>query len=267
MVRLQQAFDLLQREGSLDCHSRRGVSMSSLSQRHRRPEIMDQPDLSRDRHIRALCGLARINLISHSAGILWPQLAELARSMAPRIPRVLDVATGGGDVPIRLWQRARRAGIDLHLEGCDISPVALEHARTHAAQANAPVRFFECDALSGPTLNGYDAVMCSLFLHHLDEEQAVAFLRRMAETAERLVLINDLERGWMGLLAAHVVTRLLTTSDVVHVDGPRSVESAFTQAEARRLAERAGLTGAQVAWRWPFRWLLTWSRNPRQIPV
>jgi SAM-dependent methyltransferase len=234
--------------------------MSSIRQRHRRPEIMDQPELSSDRHTRALRDLARINFLSHSDGILWPELSDLARSIAPRVPRVLDVATGGGDIPIRLWRRAQRANLDLHLEGCDISPVALEHARHRATESGAPVRFFEYDALSGPILTGYDVVMCSLFLHHLDETQAVAFLRRMAEMAGRLVLVNDLQRGWMGLLAAHVVTLLLTTSDVVRVDGPRSVEGAFTQAEARTLAERAGLAGARLRSRWPFRWLLTWRR-------
>jgi 2-polyprenyl-3-methyl-5-hydroxy-6-metoxy-1,4-benzoquinol methylase len=228
--------------------------------RRRRPEIMDQPDLHPDRHVHALRGLARINLLSHSAGILWPEIAQLARAIAPRVPRILDVATGGGDVPIRLWRRARRAGLELHLEGCDISPVALEHARTAATRAGAPLRFFEHDALSGPPLAHYDAVMCSLFLHHLDEESAIAFLRRMAETADRLVLVNDLERSATGLLLAHVVGRLLTTSEVVHVDGPRSVEGAFTRAEARALAERAGLHGARVNWRWPFRWLLSWRR-------
>jgi 2-polyprenyl-3-methyl-5-hydroxy-6-metoxy-1,4-benzoquinol methylase len=234
--------------------------MNLIRQRRRRPEIMDQPDLRPERHVHALRDLARINVLSHSAGILWPELAGLARSLAPRAVRVLDVATGGGDVPIRLWRRARRAKLDMHLEGCDISPVALEHARNHAAEAGAPVRFFEHDALTGPALTGYDVVMCSLFLHHLDEPEAVAFLRRMAEMANRMVLVNDLRRGWMGLLAAHVVTRLLTTSDVVRVDGPRSVEGAFTRAEARALAERAGLSGARVRSRWPFRWLLTWRR-------
>lgn len=234
--------------------------MGLLSRRRQRPEIMDQPDLQPARHVHALRGLARINFLSDSAGILWPAIAALARAVAPRPPRVLDVATGGGDVPIRLWRRARRAGLELHLEGCDISPVALEHARTAAARANAPLPFFEHDALSGPPPEKYDAVMCSLFLHHLDDEQAVAFLRRMAEAADRLVLVNDLERSATGLVLAHVVGRLLTTSDVVHVDGPRSVEGAFTRAEARSLAERAGLHGARVSWRWPFRWLLSWRR-------
>ncbi len=234
--------------------------MGLLSRRRRRPEIMDQPDLKPARHVHALRGLARINFLSDSAGILWPEIAALARAIAPRPPRILDVATGGGDVPIRLWRRARRAGLDLHLEGCDISPVALEHARTAAARADAPLRFFEHDALSGPPPKKYDTVMCSLFLHHLDDEQAVAFLRRMAEAADRLVLVNDLERSATGLVLAYVVGRLLTTSEVVHVDGPRSVEGAFTRAEARSLAERAGLHGARVSWRWPFRWLLSWRR-------
>lgn len=234
--------------------------MSLTRERQRRPEIMDQPDLDRQRHIQALRALARINFLSASAGILWPELAALAQRMAPRVPRVLDVATGGGDVPIRLWRHARRAGLELRIEGCDISPVALEHARAAAARAAAPLRFFEHNALSGLPLEGYDAVFCSLFLHHLDEEQAVTFLRRMADSASQLVLVNDLERSRIGLLLAHVVGRLLTTCDVVHVDGPRSVEGAFTRAEARALAERAGLAGARVRWRWAFRWLLSWRR-------
>lgn len=226
-----------------------------------RPEMMDQPDLDAGRHLEALRGLARINLFSRSAGILWPTLARLAHSMAPRAPRILDIATGGGDVPIRLWQRARRAGFALHLEGCDISPVAVEHAGARAAAAGAPIRFFVHNALKGPALSGYDAILCSLFLHHLDETQAVSLLARMSEMAGRLVLVNDLQRGWTSLLAAHLVTRLLTTSTIVHVDGPRSVEAAFTAAEARALAERAGLGGVRVSRRWPFRWLLTWRRT------
>jgi SAM-dependent methyltransferase len=229
-------------------------------ERQRRPEIMDQPDLNPERHIQALRALARINFLSASAGILWPELAALARRMAPRVPRILDVATGGGDLPIRLWRRARQSRLDLRIEGCDISPVALEHARAAAVRAAVPIRFFEHDALSGPPLEGYDAAFCSLFLHHLDEEQAVAFLRRMADSASHLVLVNDLERSRMGLLLAHVAGRLLTSSDVVRVDGPRSVAGAFTREEAHAVAERAGLSGARVRWRWPFRWLLSWRR-------
>jgi 2-polyprenyl-3-methyl-5-hydroxy-6-metoxy-1,4-benzoquinol methylase len=232
-----------------------------LSQRYCLPEVMDQPGLDPCRHVRALRGLARINFWSGSARILWPPLADLARRLHPRPLRVLDVATGGGDVPIRLWRRARRAGLDLEVEGCDVSPVALEHARSCADRAGAVVGFFPLDAVRDPIPPGYDAVVSSLFLHHLDEDQAADLLRQMAAATRHLVLVNDLERCWAGLALAHLGTRLLSTSAVVHTDGPRSVRRAFTRDEARALAEQAGLRGATVSRRWPFRYLLAWGRG------
>jgi SAM-dependent methyltransferase len=234
--------------------------MVSLSQRRRRPEIMDQPGLDPGRHVSALRGLARINFWSRSAGILWPPLAALARRLDTAPLRVLDLASGGGDVAIRLWHKAKRAGLDFHAEGLDLSPLAVQHARAAAARQRADVAFQVGDVLQGPLPSGFDAVICSLFLHHLDDDQAVPFLRRMAATAGRLVLVNDLARGWLSLALAHVGTRLLSRSPVVHNDGPRSVEGAFTPAEALALAETAGLAGATVARRWPCRYLLKWER-------
>ncbi len=227
--------------------------------RQPQPEVMDQPGLDPSQHRQALRGLRRINFWSHSAGILWPALARLANALAPRPPRILDLATGGGDVPIRLWHRARRAGIPMLLEGCDASAVAVDFATQAARSQGADVHFSRADLLREPLPGSYDAMICSLFLHHLSEDQAVHLLRGMAATA-RLVLVNDLVRSLASLLLARVATQLLTRSAVVHVDGPRSVEQAFTPDEVRQLAARAGLSGALLERRWPCRLLLTWWR-------
>lgn len=235
--------------------------LDHVRHRCRRPEIMDQPGLDLARHHEALRGLERINFFSASAGILWPPLAALARQRAPRPVRALDIATGGGDVPTRLWHRARSAALALEIDGCDVNPDAVAYAHDRARANGADIRFFVADALSSPLPDGYDAVFCSLFLHHLDDEQAVRFLGRMGEAAGHLVLVNDLERCRIGLLLAHLAGWVLTTSPVVRVDGPRSVEAAFTLDEARHLAELAGLHGARVVRRWPFRYLLSWSRT------
>src|SRR2546423_3850622 len=111
---------------------------------------MDQPDLDVARHVAALRGLARINWVSGSDRILWPPLAALAQTLGGRPLRVLDVATGAGDVPIRLARRARRAGVTLDLAACDRSPTALDHARRAADAQGVPIRFFEIDALADP---------------------------------------------------------------------------------------------------------------------
>jgi 2-polyprenyl-3-methyl-5-hydroxy-6-metoxy-1,4-benzoquinol methylase len=224
------------------------------------PEIMDQPGLDPAQHFHALRGLARINFWSRSAAILWPELRDHARHLS-RPLRVLDLATGGGDVPLRLWQRARRSGLAVHIAGCDFSPVAVDHARQATATAGADVPFFTLDVLRDPLPADYDVLTCSLFLHHLDEEQAMDLLRGMASAAGRGILVNDLVRSWTGLALAQMGTRLLSTSPVVHTDGPRSVRRAFTRAEVVELAGRAGLRGAVVARRWPCRYLLSWRRS------
>jgi 2-polyprenyl-3-methyl-5-hydroxy-6-metoxy-1,4-benzoquinol methylase len=232
--------------------------LSALSRRLR-PELMDQPGLDPGRHRQALRGLGRINFWSRSAGILWPPIAALARASG-RPLRVLDIATGGGDLPIRLWHKARRAGLSLVVEGCDVSPVAVAYATEQAERQGAGIRFSAADALTGDLPADYDVIVCSLFLHHLTEDRAVDLLRRMT-AARRMLLVNDLVRSRPGLLLAQVGTHLLSLSPVVHVDGPRSVEGAFTIEEARGLAERAGLTGATVERRWPCRYLLSWVRR------
>jgi ubiquinone/menaquinone biosynthesis C-methylase UbiE len=210
-------------------------------------------------HHQALRGLERINWWSGSARILWRPLATLARQTGQPL-RVLDLATGGGDVPVRLWQHARRAGLPLHLDGCDVSPEAVAFARQRAAAAGAELRFLVWDALAGPLPSGYDVLMCSLFLHHLDEPHAIDLLHRMGQAAGRLVLVNDLVRSRAGLILAYLGTRLLSRSVVVHTDGVCSVQGAFTIPEVCELAARAGLHGATVVPRWPCRLLLTWRR-------
>ena len=232
------------------------------STRHRQAELMDQPDLAEAEHLRALAGLRRINSISRSSRLLWPDVRRLAERVRERPLRILDVACGGGDVTVGLAQLGRRQGIELAVTGCDISPVAIGQARRVAAESGLTnVEFRQQDVLREPLPDGFDVVTCSLFLHHLAHDEAVELLRRMAAAARRLVLVNDLRRSRLGYWTAWGVCRLLTRSPVVRFDGPVSVAAAFTMPEALELAGRAGLSGASISSRWPFRFVLAWSRD------
>ncbi len=115
--------------------------------------------------------------------------------------------------------------------------------------------------LAEPIPAGYDVITSSLFLHHLNEEQALVVLRKMREAAGTLALVNDLARGQLGWLAAFFGSRILTRSPMVHVDALVSVEGAFTPDEALTVARKAGWEGATVRRKFPFRFLLEWSRS------
>jgi SAM-dependent methyltransferase len=175
--------------------------------------------------------------------------------------RVLDVASGGGDVPIALVRRALRSGVNIALQGCDKSAPAVQYASEQAAALALPVRFFTLNAQTQDLPSGFDVIVSSLFLHHLDEFDAVGLLRRMAASAGKLILINDLLRGPVEFALAWAGCRLLSRSKVVRHDGPVSVRAAFTMGEMRDLASRAGLEGVRLTRQFPGRFLLSWSRR------
>jgi SAM-dependent methyltransferase len=243
-------------------------SRLDLRRRRREPELMDDPELEASEHDAALRGLARINRFTAAARLTWEPIARLAREgagprrgdRAPAPLRVLDVATGAGDLPVALARLARSRSVPLELAGCDVSPRAVGRARLAAERAGERVEVFVHDVLRDPLPGGFDVVACSLFLHHLDDDDAVAVLERMAAAARRLVVAQDLVRSRAGLAWAVVGARALTRSRVVHVDAELSVRAAFTPDEAGALARRAGLEGARVRRRWPQRFVVEWRR-------
>jgi SAM-dependent methyltransferase len=221
--------------------------------------MMDQPGLDVRRHVHALEALGRANAVSLTAASIWPAIRAASLAAANHPLRVLDVATGGGQVPLALARRARREAVDLDLMGWDFSPVAVDYARTLARRTGVQgVRFEQADALRDPMPSGVDIVVCTLFLHHLAKPEAIMLLRRMKDAARRLVVVSDLRRTRLGAVFTWVACHTLSTSDVFRSDGRRSIAAAFSIGEARALADRAGMTEARITRIWPQRWLLVW---------
>lgn len=221
---------------------------------------MDNPELPQAEHQLALAGLARLNRWSRGDAGLWQSLQAEARQNAPLPLRVLDIATGSGDLPIRLAQRARSARLPIHFSACDWSPTALEVASHAANEAQIAIQFFQLDAVLDAIPSDFDVIMVSLFLHHLSDDQIVPLLAKLGRATRSLVLVNDLVRSWWNLGAVYLASRLLSRSAVVHFDGPVSVQAAFTKAELIDLADQAGLTNAAVRSQFPARWQLVWRK-------
>ena len=232
-----------------------------MKQRVIEPELMDDPAIAVARHQQALRGLARLNRFSRSAQIVYAAIADLLQE-APRPIRLLDLATGGGDVPIGLSHLARRHGTQIQIAACDVSSTAIEYARHRAALADVEIDFFPLNVMTQSLPLDYDVITCSLFLHHLTGDHARRLLSSMMAAAGQRIVVNDLCRGRVPLAMVKLAVRVVSRSAVVHVDGPRSVRAAFTAAELRELAAEAGLTEARVETRWPARLLLTCDRAP-----
>jgi len=156
---------------------------------------------------------------------------------------LLDVGTGGADIPLALIERWRRRGRRLDVTGVDDRDEIIAAARRATpGLEEASLRLVVADgrALPWPD-DAFDVVHCSLVLHHLDEPGAITLLREMTRVARHGVIVNDLARGRLSWLGAWLLGHLGTTNRYTRNDAPLSVRRAYSLPEARALLAAAGL--------------------------
>ncbi len=207
--------------------------------RSRTPERMDDPGLPERDHVEALKGLARLNRISGVSRVLFRRLKRYAVRLDDRPLRVLDVASGGGDVAVAWAEWAKASGLRLRLTTVDISEVAIETTSRLARERGVEVTAIRRDCVRDGLPLGFDVVTCSLFIHHLDDYQVIKLLQSMRASAEIAALVCDLERSRTNLFLVAAAARMVTRSPVVHDDAAASVRGAYTRGEFAVLAERA----------------------------
>lgn len=204
-----------------------------LSRRSGRRELLDAGRIT-DGELRTnLADMARLNRLPGGAGASVRAIERLAGP--PRDATVIDVGTGGGDVPLVLAARGWR------VIGIDADPSVASVAR-RATESVAHIRIVEADATSLPFEDGsVDVVHSSLLAHHLDPVVAVRAFAEMARVARLGVVVNDLRRGLLPLLATAVAVTALGRCRTTHHDGLLSVRRAYTPAELEALLVEAGL--------------------------
>jgi SAM-dependent methyltransferase len=213
---------------------------SSFAHRQREPEWMDAEDVDRGELRRSLAFIRRINAL---LGYTRATLHHLERFSAGWKPGervdVVDLATGSADVPLAIVRWGRRSGLDVRVVGVDRHDKTVQAARE--ATAHEPrIRIVQGDALRLPFDAGsFDYAVCSMFLHHLSDDEAEAVLRVMGELSRRGIIAADLLRhrrayAWISLFT-------LFANPIVRHDARVSVRQAFSKAEVLALRERAGL--------------------------
>jgi SAM-dependent methyltransferase len=158
---------------------------------------------------------------------------------------LLDVATGGADIPIAVADWAARRGVAARVTAVDRHPVITRLAREMTSRYPS-ITVLEADALALPFPdNSFDVCLCSLALHHLDPADGEAMLRELDRLARLGFLVMDLVRGWSGYVGVWLLTRC-SRSPLTRHDGPISVRRARSWDEYRDLAAASGIPGLRL---------------------
>lgn len=210
--------------------------MADLSVRSNETELMD--DLSRpdSEFVEAYNELTAVN--KHLGGI-----RAVERFLPEDAVSVLDVAAGACDVGEALMKRRKCRVVSL-----DMNPRGLKFAEQTAPVAG--------DALQLPfSDNAFDAVICSLFFHHLTNPQSISVLREMWRVARRIVIVNDLHRNRVAHVSIRILSALFSRSTMFRNDSAVSVRRAFHPGELADVAKKAGIP-ARVYRSFPYRLVL-----------
>jgi 2-polyprenyl-3-methyl-5-hydroxy-6-metoxy-1,4-benzoquinol methylase len=153
--------------------------------------------------------------------------------------RVVDLATGSGDIPRLLVDHARRIGAQIEIDAVDRQPATLEIARSLSAEY-PEISYHAANVLEWDCPQKYDMALCSLVLHHFSDDDAVRLLRRCRELSRRFVLVSDLRRGLLLQAGVYMLTALIFREPMTRFDARLSAERAFSFVEMRELALQAG---------------------------
>jgi 2-polyprenyl-3-methyl-5-hydroxy-6-metoxy-1,4-benzoquinol methylase len=201
------------------------------------PELMDRPQPVSAELERDLKNLRQLNrwfgshrLVLHFAR-RWIKPGDHIR--------IVDLATGSGDIPRLIVDLARKIGAKVEIDALDRQSATLEIAR-RLSRDYPEISCLEANLLEWQTSDRYDIVLCSLVLHHFSDEDAVRVLRRCRELSQRFVLVSDLRRGWLATVGVCLLTALIFREPMTRYDARLSAARAFSFAELADLAQKAG---------------------------
>jgi ubiquinone/menaquinone biosynthesis C-methylase UbiE len=140
--------------------------------------------------------------------------------------------------------------------GLDLSEIS---AKSIFAQSKLfrEIKVVRANGLSLPFAdNAFDYAICSLFTHHLTDENVVRLFNEMSRVARRGIFVIDLHRHRIAYALYKIFCVVFRISRLVREDGSLSILRSFKPVELKMLGEKANLENVSVERHFPFRIVL-----------
>lgn len=169
---------------------------------------------------------------------------------------ILDIGFGGGDSIKQMNKYAEKKKLQLFFYGVDLKDDCVNYAKSNLAQlTNVELICDDYRNISAELLKRIDVIHCSLFLHHLTDEEIID-LFKFAKSNQCIIIANDLQRHWFAYYSIKFLTAIFSKSYLVKNDAPLSVKRGFRRNELIALLKKAGYENYSVKWSWAFRYIL-----------
>ena len=203
-------------------------------------ELLDETNIQQDLLFKNLRELDILNRTTAGHSITLKGIKLLVTDHA-KIYHIVDLGCGSGDSLRAIADWARKNNFNVQLTGVDMNVDVIEylkkHCRTYPEISGITTDYQEF--LDRNT--SVDIVHCSLFCHHLNDDEMINLFTYFNEKVTTGFVINDLQRNWMAYYSAWFFTRLLNGTILAKNDGPVSVLRAFKVSELKHLLQKANI--------------------------
>ena len=169
---------------------------------------------------------------------------------------IVDLGCGSGDSLRAIADWARIQKFNVRLTGVDMNADAIDYLKIHCA-GYPEISGFTGDYYDYLEHNKtVDIVLCSLFCHHLNNNELLSLFNWFRVEAGVGFVINDLKRNWLAYYSAWIFTRLFNGTKLARNDGPISVLRGFKFDELNQLLIKSSITNYSIKEQWIFRYLI-----------
>lgn len=218
-------------------------------------EMLDETTIQHDLLFRNLRELDILNRTTGGHAITLAGIKQLVTDHA-KIYHIVDLGCGSGDSLRVIADWARENKFNIQLTGVDLNAEVIAYLGTHCSKY-PEITGITADYQKFLDWNTcIDIVHCSLFCHHLNEDELMKLFTYFSENITTGFVINDLQRTRMAYYSAWFFTRLLGGTILAKNDGPISVLRAFKASELENLFKKANIKSYSVQKKRFFRFLI-----------
>ena len=218
-------------------------------------ELLDETNIQQDLLFKNLRELDILNRTTGGHAISLKGIKQLVTDHS-KIYHIVDLGCGSGDSLLAIADWARKNNFNVQLVGVDMNADVIEYLKNHC-RAYPEISGVNTDYQEFLDRNtSIDIVHCSLFCHHLNDEELIRLFTYFSEKVTTGFVINDLQRNWLAYYSAWFFTRLLNGTVLAKNDGPISVLRAFKASELMHLLEKANIKNYKIQKMRLFRFLI-----------
>jgi len=229
--------------------------LNKFKHRSYEPELLDAPNIPKDLLFENLKELDFINRVMGGHSISLNGIRKLVTDKN-KMYHIADLGCGSGDTMQVIADWAVKEGFKVRLTGVDMNPDVIDYMNEYCKD------YPEISGVTGDyrdflqTGISIDIIHCSLFCHHLKDDELSELFSYFKEYLKTGFVINDLHRHWLAYYGVYLITRLLNGTALSKNDGPISVLRAFKLNEIHVLLKKAEIFNYSVSWKWAFRYLV-----------